>query len=163
MQIRTWTIAALAVAGLTMPAVAGLVQKKVPYFASIQASRARMRVGPAKTYPASWLYQRVDLPVKVIDVYEKGAWLKIEDPGGTQGWMTGALIGDVRTALVMGTVAELRDSPRFGGRILWRAAPGVIGRISKCTRGWCYFDVRGQGGFVEASHIWGVDPGETLN
>ena len=55
------------------------------------------------------------------------------------------------------------DAPRYGGKLEWRAAPGVVGRISQCARGWCYFDVRGRGGFVQADRLWGVDPGETLN
>ncbi|MEG3174935.1 SH3 domain-containing protein [Sphingomonas sp. RB3P16] len=144
------------------PSIAGLVQKKPPFFASISAGKARMRTGPARSYPASWLYQRADLPVKVLDVYDKGQWYKVEDPGGTQGWMMGTLVSENRTAVVLGTVADLRDSPRDGGRILWRAAPGVIGRLSKCSRGWCHLDVRGRGGFVEANHLWGVEPGEEL-
>lgn len=153
--------ASVAVAAIA-PALAASVEKKTPYFASVSASKARMRTGPGKTYPASWLYQRADLPVKVIDRYDRGAWVKIEDPSGTQGWMMGTLISDTRTGLVTGTIAELRDTPRYGGRVVWRAEPGVVGRVSKCARGWCYFDVRGQGGYVEANHLWGVTPDETL-
>ncbi|MGY2735923.1 SH3 domain-containing protein [Sphingomonas sp. UYP23] len=154
---------AIALGGNALaPALAGLVQKKPPYFASISAGKARMRTGPARTYPSSWLYQRADLPVKVLDVYDHGAWYKVEDPGGTQGWMMGTLVSEKRTAVVLGTVADLRDSPRDGGRILWRAAPGVVGRLSQCSRGWCHFDVRGRGGFVEANHLWGVEPTEEL-
>ena len=153
---------ALAVLG-TIPAIAALVDKKTPYFASVVAGKARMRTGPGRTYPSSWLYQRADLPVKVLDVYDHGAWYKVEDPGGIQGWMMGTLISETRTGLVMGPVAELRDSPREGGRIRWRASPGVVGRLSKCARGWCYFDIRGRGGYVEANHLWGVEPGEVLN
>jgi SH3-like domain-containing protein len=162
--MRTSVKAMLAAAaiGLAFPALAGLVQKKMPYFGSISASKARMRTGPGKTYPASWLYQRAELPVRVLDSYDRGAWLKVEDPGGTQGWMLGKLISDARTGLVMGNVAELLDSPRYGARVVWRAAPGVVGRISKCASGWCYFDVRGRGGYVEAKHLWGVTPDETL-
>jgi SH3-like domain-containing protein len=153
----------MMVIGLAAPALGALAQKKPPYFASISAGKARMRAGPAKTYPASWLYQRADLPVKVIDVYDRGTWLKIEDPDGTQGWMLGSLISERRTGLVMGTIAELRDGPRYSGKVVWRAAPGVVGRLSKCAEGWCFFDVRGRGGYVEANHLWGVEPGETLN
>lgn len=152
---------ALLAAALALPATAALVQKKPPYFASISASSARMRVGPARTYPASWLYKRKDLPVKVLDLYDHGAWLKVEDPGGTQGWMQGTLISETRTGIVMGEAAELRETPG-GGRVVWRAAPGVVGRLSRCARGWCYLDVRGRGGFVEANRLWGVDPSETL-
>jgi len=163
MRFGTSIFLVMVTAGLAGPAIAGLVQKKTPYFASISAGKARMRTGPAKTYPASWLYQRSDLPVKVLDIYDRGAWIKIEDPSGTQGWMMGTLISETRTGLVMGTIAELRDSPRYGGKIVWRAAPGVVGRLSKCARGWCYFDVRGRGGYVEANHLWGVATDEALN
>ena len=130
-----------------------------PYFASISAGKARMRSGPARTYPAIWLYVRADLPVKVIDTFKE--WRKVEDPGGTQGWMLGALISDTRTAIVTGETTELRDQAG-GARVAWRAEPGVVGRISQCRQGWCRLDVRGQIGFVPIDHLWGVAPEETL-
>jgi SH3-like domain-containing protein len=156
----------MAAVMLAVPAVAALVDKKPPYFASIQAKEARMRTGPGRNYPITWKYVRPGLPVKVVENFkEKGAgaqWRKIEDPGGTQGWMQANLISETRTAMVMGDIAELRDSPRYAGKVNWRAAPGVVGRVSQCTRGWCYLDVKGRGGFVEVSHVWGVDAAETI-
>ena len=158
MRIIGWILLALVALGMAIPALA---QRKPPYFASIAAEKARMRTGPGRNYPASWLYQREDLPIKVIDVY--GEWRKIEDPDGTQGWMQVNLLSDTRTAMVTGTVTEMRAAPNFNARINWRAAPGVVGRIRNCSAGWCWFDVRGRGGYVEQSHIWGTEPGETLN
>lgn len=158
MRIIGWVLLALVALGMAIPAMA---QRKPPYFASIAAEKARMRTGPGRNYPASWLYQREDLPIKVIDIY--GEWRKIEDPDGTQGWMQVNLLSDTRTAMVTGTVTEMRAAPNFNARINWRAAPGVVGRISKCAAGWCWFDVRGQGGYIEQSHIWGTEPGEVLN
>ncbi|WP_010164393.1 MULTISPECIES: SH3 domain-containing protein [unclassified Sphingomonas] len=149
-------------AGALAPAFAAMANKKPPFYASISAKKARMRSGPARSYPANWLYQRADLPVKVIDVFEHGQWYKVEDPDGTQGWMTGGLLSETRTGLVTGQVAELRDRADAGGRIVWRAAPGVVGRLSRCSGGWCYFDVHGRGGFVEQMRFWGSEPGETL-
>ncbi len=161
MRIRGWLWLGVGMLGIaSLAAGDAYAQKKPPYFASISAGKARMRTGPGKNYPASWLYQRADLPVKVVDVYKD--WRKIEDPDGTQGWMQVNLLSQTRTAMVIGTVTELRAEPRFAARIMWRAAPGVVGRISKCTRGWCHIDVRGRAGFVEQSRIWGVDPGEDL-
>jgi len=156
----------IAVAGLAVPAMAALVERKTPYFGSLQAKEVRMRTGPGRNYPISWRYVRPGLPVKVIENFkEKGAgaaWRKVEDPDGTQGWMQANLVSDSRTAMVMGDIAELRDSPRYAGKINWRAAKGVVGRISRCGNGWCYLDVMGRGGFVEISHIWGVDATETI-
>jgi len=152
-----WMVLGVAVAGLAVPALA---QRKTPYYASLNTDKARMRTGPGRNYPASWLYQRRDLPVKVLAVY--GEWRKIEDPDGTQGWMLQNLLIDARTAMVTGAVTEMRAEPNAGARINWRAAPGVVGRISRCGGGWCWFDVKGRGGYVEQSRIWGTEPGETV-
>jgi SH3-like domain-containing protein len=163
MRFVAWPMLTLACLAMIL-AVMGhgsAQQRKVPYYASIAASKARMRTGPGRNYPASWLYQRADLPIKVIDIYKE--WRKIEDPDGTQGWMQANLLSEHRTAIVVGTVAPLLESPRFNANIEWRAAPGVVGRISKCSRGWCWFDVRGRAGYVEANRLWGVDAEEDLS
>lgn len=148
---------AVAVAGFD---VADAQRRETPYYASISADQARMRTGPGKNYPASWLYVRADLPIRVVDIYRD--WRKIEDPGGTQGWMQVGLLADRRTAIVTGGVAPLRSAPRPTASVAWRAEQGVVGRISRCARGWCYLDVKGRGGFVEQSRLWGIDPGEEL-
>lgn len=153
-------ICGLALVALGVADVADAQAKKPPYYASISAGRARMRAGPGKTYPASWLYVRADLPVKVVAVFKE--WRKVEDPGGTQGWMLAALLSETRTGYVRDRIAELRDRPAPGARVVWRAEPGVVGRVSQCANGWCRLDVKGQAGFVEAARLWGVDARETL-
>lgn len=161
MRLRTMLGMVVAlVLGVTAIAEAWAQQRKPPYFASISAGKAYMRTGPGRNYPSSWLYQRADLPVKVVEIYND--WRKVEDPDGTQGWMQVALLSSERTAIVVGSIVELRDTPRLNARINWRAAPGVVGRISKCQRGWCWFDVRGRAGYVEQNRIWGTEPGEEL-
>ena len=146
---------------LSSPAPAADEKRKVPYLASIQASRARMRTGPARTYPASWLYQRAGLPVRVIAIHKE--WRKVEDPDGTQGWMQGNLLSDTRTAIVRSSQPiAMRERASAAGKLMWRAAPGVVGRVSQCGNGWCRFDVMGQAAYVETSGLWGVEPGETL-
>jgi SH3-like domain-containing protein len=137
------------------------VKRQVPYWASIGPGQARMRTGPARAYPASWLYQRADLPVQVVQVFKE--WRKVRDPDGTEGWMQGTLLRETRTAIVRGTEPlAMRDRPSADARLAWRAAPGVVGRISQCANGWCRFDVKGQVGFVELGQLWGVSPTEVL-
>lgn len=150
---------------LIVAAVWGLVsatpviaQKKTPYWASISAGQARMRTGPGRQFPASWLYQRAGLPVKVIEIYPN--WRKIEDPDGTQGWMQANLLSDDRAGLIKGEVQPLREAPSASSRIVWRAEPGVVGKLSECRNGWCKIDVLGKIGYVEATALWGVDPDE---
>jgi SH3-like domain-containing protein len=128
--------------------------KPVPYWASLSKGDARMRVGPSLDYPASWIYQRRDLPVKVVEVY--ASWRKVEDPDGTQGWMHVRLLKDEPTAIVKGGIAEMRDKPAADARLLFRLEPGVVGRLSGCSGGWCSLDVNGQRGYVSEKSLWGA-------
>jgi SH3-like domain-containing protein len=150
---------ALAIWGAAMPASAA-DEKAPPYWASISASVARMRTGPGEQYPATWLYSRAGLPVRVVGTYPD--WRKVRDPDGAEGWVFAKLLTSKRTAMVVGAVRELRSSPDPGASVRYRAQPGVIGQVSSCAAGWCELNVDGRRGYVETGALWGVDPGETL-
>lgn len=154
-------LAVVAAVGLGGGPTLAAAARTTPYWASLSAGQAKMRSGPGRNYPADWLYQRQGLPVQVIKVIP--GWRKVRDPEGTEGWMIGNLVSDQRTGMIKDAVADLRDGPNPGAKILWRAEPGVIGRLDKCSGGWCRLDVHGRDGYVEQAHLWGVDPGETTN
>ena len=113
-----------------------------------------MRVGPSLDYPSNWIYQRRDLPVKVLQVL--GNWRKIQDPDGTQGWMHVRLLSDTATALVTDAAADIRGEKSDAAPLLYRAEHGVVGRVSDCTEGWCQLGVGGKRGYVRASSLWGA-------
>lgn len=146
--------AALLIAGAAAGDAAAQTGKPVPYWASLAKGEARMRVGPSQDYPASWIYRRRDLPVKVIEVYAN--WRKVEDPDGTQGWLHVRLLKDDPTAIIKGEIAAMRDGPSTDARVLYRLEPGVVGRLSGCANGWCAMDVNGARGYVPAEDLWGA-------
>jgi SH3-like domain-containing protein len=156
--MRTW-IAAMAALIMLIPGAA-IAQKRPPYWASISAGKAMMRSGPGREFPARWQYQRTGLPVKVLETYPN--WRKVEDPDGEKGWIQGNLLSEDRTALIVGAIRELRVSADPAAAIVWRAEPGVVGKISQCARGWCLFDAKGRSGYVEVAHIWGVGADERI-
>jgi SH3-like domain-containing protein len=147
------------IAALWLTPVVVLAQKKPPYWASITASEARMRTGPGRQFPAVWLYKRSGLPVRVIETYPN--WRKVEDPEGAKGWIQANLLSEDRTGLIKGEeIKMLRASPASSANIVWRAEPGVVGKLSECRKGWCKIDVNGRMGYLEADHLWGVEPAE---
>src|SRR5436309_14485802 len=116
--------------------------RAVPYWASIVSGRAMMRTGPGQNYPGTWLYVRPDLPIRVIEVYHD--WRKVSDPQGTTGWMLVRLLSDQRTAIVRpGEPRPLHEAPDEGSPVRFRAAPNVVGRVSRCAGGRFLFGVRG--------------------
>lgn len=137
-------------------------QRQPPYWASISSGRAMMRTGPGQNYPATWLYVRPDLPIKVIGV--RGDWRRVEDPDGTVGWMLVRLLADQRTGIVRGQDRQpMRESPNGDSRVRYLAEPGVVGRVSNCRDGWCAFNVGGKSGHIRAESLWGVDANEQID
>jgi len=135
--------------------------KKPPYWASIAAGKALMRTGPGRNYPATWLYVRPDLPVRVVETYPN--WRKVRDADGTTGWMLQRLLSDTRTGIVTGAEPRpLHEGPDEHSPVVYRAEPGVVGRLSRCASGWCMLDVKGRRGYVRVEHLWGLDPSGTL-
>lgn len=157
--MHRWLIAALLVV-LSHVAAPARAEKAVPYWASIGPDQARMRSGPGREFPATWMYQRAGLPVKVIKTYPN--WRQIEDPDGTTGWMQANMISERRTGLVTGAIRTMHAQPSDTAPVVWRVEPGVVGRVSQCASGWCLFDVKGRIGYIRIGQIWGVAPDENL-
>ena len=154
-------IFAVAAFGLFVGEPLAAQGREPPYWASISAGQARMRTGPGRNYPINWLYQRADLPVRVVEIYEN--WRKVEDPDGARGWMLVNLLSDQRTAMVAGDIRPILDAPEPRARIRYRAEPGVVGKISHCRAGWCEIDVRGRSGYIRTSHLYGVGAEERVD
>ena len=107
-----------AFAGMTMvlSAPAFAQDKQPPYWASIASGQAMTRTGPGKNYPGVWLYQRRDLPIRVVKKYDN--WRLIQDPDGAQGWMLVTLLSDRRTAIVKpGDPRPVRVDPSDGAKV----------------------------------------------
>jgi SH3-like domain-containing protein len=159
---KTWIP---AFAGMTMVVLASAAQaqeKQPPYWASIASGQAMTRTGPGKNYPGVWLYQRRDLPVRVVKKYDN--WRLIQDPDGAQGWMLVTMLSDRRTGVVKaGQPRAIRVGAYDTAKIAYNAEPGVVGRISKCGDGWCKIEIGSRRGYIRESDIWGVADGEVVD
>ncbi len=150
---------AAAILLLATPAQA---EKKPPYWASIASGQAMMRTGPGRNYPGTWLYQRRDLPVRVVGVYQ--TWRKIEDPDGQQGWMLVTMLSDKRSAIIRpGAPRPIRNKPDGSSHIAYQAEPGVVGKIDHCAAGWCHIVIAKRDGYVAAGDVWGLGEGEAVD
>lgn len=158
---KALALAALALLVLSVGPAAAQQERKPPYWASISASKAAMRTGPGRNYPMTWIYQRADLPIRVVETYPN--WRKVQDPDGTTGWMLQRLLSDTRTGLVRGSGPRpMHEKPDENSRVRYLAEPGVVGRLSKCAGEWCELDVGGRQGYIRIEFLWGVTPGETV-
>jgi SH3-like domain-containing protein len=120
------------------------------------------RTGPGKNYPGIWLYQRRDLPVRVVKKYE--TWRLIQDPDGAQGWMLVTLLSDRRTAMVKkGDPIPVRVDPNEGAKVRYLAEQGTVGRIDHCKGGWCHVEFGKREGYIRMADVWGVGANEVVD
>lgn len=145
-------------------------ERELPYWASLRYDEVRMRVGPSREYPIEWVYKRQGLPVKVVRVRE--GWRLVEDPDGTQGWISANQLDPERGVLVVGSgVAEIRADASSTAVIKWRAEPGVVARLLRCRADWCEVDLanpkqrmdgKSLKGWIAAARLWGTEalPGD---
>ncbi|WP_374762810.1 SH3 domain-containing protein [Yunchengibacter salinarum] len=130
----------------------------IPRFVSLDTDRAYMRSGPGTQYPVDWVYQRRDLPLKVVD--EHGPWRQVEDHDGTKGWIHVQLLSGRRTAMITGHTRRLHHAPDPTAPVAIIAEAGAIGTLSGCEMDWCALTLQGREGWLRRAHIWGVLPGE---
>ena len=147
---------------IAVAAPAAAQDKQPPYWASIASGQAMTRTGPGKNYPGVWLYQRRDLPIRVVKKYEN--WRLIQDADGAQGWMLVTLLSDRRTAVVKpGAPRSLRVGPYDSAKVVYQVEQGVVGRLEKCSDGWCRINVANKKGYIRTSDIWGVSDNEVVD
>jgi SH3-like domain-containing protein len=122
---------------------------------SLNSGHILVRTGPGRNFPATWDYRQASLPVIITQKYEN--WCKITDPDAASGWLQCSLISSTRTGLVIGGVRPLRSAPDESAKLLWRVEPGVVGKISECSAGWCRFETGGKAGYIVSRGLWGVE------
>ncbi len=143
-----------------LPRIGPISGLPLPRYVALRAPEVNLRTGPGLRYPIEWVYTRSGLPVEVIDEFE--TWRRIRDWEGSIGWVHQNMLTGDRGALVLGKQRLLRRSPREGAAGLALLEAGVIGRLNRCTDGWCELEVKGIEGWLRDDEIYGVSPGEEV-
>src|SRR5260221_13479043 len=148
-------------AGWAGPAHAAESSLPVPRFVSLRSDEVNVRTGPGVRYPIDWVFTRKTMPVQVLAEVE--TWRKIRDFQGTEGWVHQSMLNGRRTALITGTIRNLRRRNAPDAATVATIEPGVIGALLECHDAWCRLDVGGQKGWLQRDEFWGVLPTENFN
>ncbi len=150
-----------------MPADADIPAKTssglpIPRFVSLSSEKVFVRTGPALRYPIKWVYQRVNLPVEVIQEFD--TWRKIRDVDGDAGWVHQSLLSGDRTAVVKGEAnLALRSEADSSAPVQAYLEPGVVAFTESCKGGWCAVASQGYKGWAERKFLWGIYDSEDFD
>lgn len=140
----------------------------VPRFVSIKSTPVNVRGGPSTNHQVAWVFVRKGVPVEVTAEFEN--WRRIRDVDGDEGWVFHTLIDGERRAMIVGSdPARPREgdpvplvfAPDAGADTVALVEPGVTAMLAQCGQGWCAVRVGPHEGFMRASSLYGVYPGET--
>jgi SH3-like domain-containing protein len=133
----------------------------VPRFVSVKSDKAFIRTGPGLRYPISWVFEKEDLPVEIIQEFD--TWRKIRGPEGEEGWVHQTLISGQRTVLVTGDApVTLYRDPDIEARAVAKAEVGVIARLLRCGASMCELQKDNYRGWTPRNSLWGIYEGEQI-
>lgn len=127
-----------------------------PYFASLKYKAVNGRKTPGGRGTIAWQYQRLDLPVYVLE--PSGDWRHIRDPWGEETWVPLYMLDTRRTAFVPDNASApivLRKGPAASTRAVARMAPGGVAHLGACAGLWCKLIAGNRSGWTLRSAIWG--------
>ena len=136
--------------------------KPLPRFISIKSSEANLRVGPNKDYPIILKYTYKNLPLMVIDEFDK--WRKVVDWENNVGWIHLSLLSNKRFGIInkkINKYASVYSKPDH--RLIGQVGSGNIVRINKCIDIWCEIKVENYKGWTKKTNIWGTFKDEVFN
>lgn len=156
----------------TPPAAAGPQQTgpsglPIPRFVSIKSAPVNIRRGPTREHEIIWTYQKVGIPVEIIQEFEN--WRRIRDADGEEGWVLQTLLSGRRTALITplekqkSKVTAVRQAAGGTSPIVAYLEPNVLANVSACKTGWCRISGDGFAGWVETKYLWGARPDESFD
>ncbi|WOF75967.1 SH3 domain-containing protein [Parvibaculaceae bacterium PLY_AMNH_Bact1] len=130
----------------------------LPRFVSLKANKVNVRVGPSRTHPVRWVYQRKGLPIEILAEFEN--WRRVRDMDGDVGWIYHTLLDGRRHGLVRPSSGEetatLFSGPGGTGETIAAAESNVVVALEACGTDWCLAQAGGYAGWIAKQDLWGV-------
>lgn len=131
---------------------------QVPRFVSLSSNKINVRAGPGRRYPIKWIFQRKNLPVKIIA--ESDTWRKIKDHEGVEGWVHQRMLSGRRWAIILNETTLIRKDKTNSAPGVARFEAGVVASLKECSKEWCLIEASSYSGWLHSNKIWGVSSNE---
>lgn len=126
----------------------------MPRYVSLKANEANVRRGPSLSHRIDWVFQRRDMPLRVVGEY--GHWRRVVDREGMGGWVHYALLSGNRTVIIDADLTALRNQPEIDAMEVALLEAGVIADLGECGPDWCRLRAGGYRGWAPKSALFGV-------
>jgi SH3-like domain-containing protein len=135
-----------------------IVSKK---YLSIRTNVANLRIGPSYEHPVSYIYEKRNLPVEVIEEFE--VWRKVKDYQGEVGWIHLSQLSRKRTLLTFKDGIVIFKKSTIYSEPIIKIGKLETAVIKKCIPGWCLIEIQKYKGWIQTDQVWGIENKEIIN
>ena len=121
-------------------------------FLSQKKNKTNVRYGPSLDYPIKYIYRKVDLPVKQIDIKEN--WRRVVFLDNNSGWIHWSQLKPSNSFITMGEKILFKRPSNFS-EPLAKLEKGRLLVINICEEEWCNIRTDKYTGWVKTRNIWG--------
>ena len=121
-------------------------------FLSLKKNKVNVRYGPSFEFPVKFLYKKIHLPIKQIDVNEN--WRRIIDSKNNSGWIHRSQLKSINSIIPL-VDKILFKKPTYFSKPLANIKKGRVLIVQKCISGWCKVKSEKFKGWITTDKIWG--------
>ena len=123
------------------------------YYLTLKYNKVNVRYGPGRDYPIKYVYNKKNLPVKVID--KKENFRKIIDFKKNNGWIHISQLKKSNSLIVLKDKIVFKKASKFSKPII-KLEKGRLAIVKKCVREWCKIKIDKYEGWIKIDNTWGV-------
>ena len=127
--------------------------KENSYYLTLKYNKVNVRYGPGRDYPIKYVYNKKNLPVKVID--KKENFRKIIDFKKNSGWIHTSQLKKSKSFILLKDQI-LFSKPTKHSKPLFKISKGRLLIVKKCKKNWCRVKTENFLGWVKTNEIWGL-------
>ena len=122
------------------------------HYLTLKYNKVNVRYGPGRDYPIKYVYNKKNLPVKVID--KKEHFRRIIDHKKNSGWIHKSQLIKFNSLIVMEDKIIFSKNSKFSKPIV-KLEKGRLVLVTKCISDWCKIKTNDYSGWLQVNNVWG--------
>ena len=121
-------------------------------FLSLKKNKVNVRYGPSFESPVKFIYNKIDLPIKLID--KKENWRRILDVKNNSGWIHSSQLKPINSIITLSDKI-LFKRPTIFSKPIAQIKKGRVLIIQNCQTNWCKIKTDNIKGWIQRKNLWG--------
>ena len=122
------------------------------YFLMLKNNKVNVRYRPDLNSPIKYIYNKKNLPIKVID--KKENFRRIIDFKNNSGWIHTSQLSKIKSFILLEDKTLFSKPTKYSKPILI-ISKGRLLLVKKCKAKWCKVKTKKYTGWLEVKNVWG--------